>query len=282
MSRFGRLGCHVSTRGGYRAAAERAAAAGCGSFQYFPKNPRSLGVKAFDRGDAGRCRDFCAENGIESIAHSPYPCNLASADAGTRERTALSLLNDLDIAESCGSAGVVVHFGMYKQADPLEGYKLMIRTLDFITERWDGRCRLLIENQAGNHGFMGMTMEELVQVLALCREPDKLGICIDSCHLFASGVWDGRPAPAWASSAAGQAARSQVRALHLNGSVYPSGSRKDRHARIGEGELGLDGLGWLLRHFPGVPAVLETSQDDGGGYAGQLERLLGTGEGVNR
>ena len=81
-----------------------------------------------------------------------------------RERTALSLLNDLDIAESCGSLGVVVHFGIHKGRDPLEGYRLMIATLDCITDRWDGSCRLLIENQAGNHGSMGMTLEELIQI----------------------------------------------------------------------------------------------------------------------
>ncbi|SDT55242.1 Endonuclease IV [Paenibacillaceae bacterium GAS479] len=263
----------MSTRGGYRAAAQRAYSLGCGSFQYFPKNPRSLGVKSFDRSDAARCLEFCWEKGIASIAHSPYPCNLASPNADVRERTALSLLNDLDIAENCGSLGVVVHFGVYKEGDPLEGYRLMIATLDSITERWQGSCRLLIENQAGNHGFMGMTLEELVQIRSLCREPDKLGFCLDSCHLFASGVWDGSPNPDWASSPAGQAAKDHILALHVNGSVYGSGSRRDRHARLGEGELGMAGIAWLLGHFPAVPAVLETASDADGTHLQQLRRM---------
>ncbi|MCM3748947.1 deoxyribonuclease IV [Paenibacillus pasadenensis] len=279
MAKNNRRGCHISTRGGYRAAAERAYALGCGSFQYFPKNPRGLGLKHFDRIDAARCLEFCREHNIASIAHSAYPSNLASPDEGVRMRTASSLLNDLDIAESCGSLGVVVHFGAYKERDPLTGYKLMIATLDYITERWQGSCRLLIENMAGNHGFMGMTLEELVQIRSLCREPDKIGFCIDSCHLFASGVWDGGLEPSWAQSPAGLAAREHVKALHINGSVYASGSRRDRHALLGEGELELSGIGWLLRHFPDIPAVLETAPGADGTHLGQLLQMKAEEEG---
>ncbi|ASS65283.1 MULTISPECIES: deoxyribonuclease IV [unclassified Paenibacillus] len=265
-----RIGCHLSTRGGYRAAAERASALGCGSFQYFPKNPRSLGVKAFDRRDAQRCKEWCREHGLSSIAHSPYPNNLASEDASVRDRTAESLLNDLDIAEACGSLGVVVHFGIYKGSDPLEGYRLMIGTLDDITSRWDGKCKLLIENQAGNHGFMGMTLEELAQVRSLCREPAKIAFCLDSCHLFASGIWKGDPGAQWHADAEKAGSLEPIAALHFNDSAYGSGSRRDRHARLGEGVVGEAGLRWLLEALPGIPAVLETASGADGTHREQL------------
>ena len=187
-----------------------------------------------------------------------------------RERTALSLLNDLDIAESCGSLGVVVHFGIHKGADPLEGYRLMIATLDSITGRWDGSCRLLIENQAGNHGSMGMTLEELIQIRALCREPDKLGFCLDSCHLFASGVWDGSSDPNWYRNLSANGMLPLVKAIHFNDSVYVMGSRRDRHARIGEGHIGEDGLKWLLHAFADRPVVLETALGADGTHRDQL------------
>ena len=133
------LGSHVSTRGGYYEAAKRAALQGAQAFQYFPKNPRSLAVKPFDLSDAQRCARYCKANGIVSIAHSPYPTNVASEDEKHRQLTALSLLNDLEIAEACGSLGVVVHFGVYKGSDPLAGYRNAVITLSAVADSGTGR-----------------------------------------------------------------------------------------------------------------------------------------------
>jgi deoxyribonuclease-4 len=277
-----RAGCHVSTRGGYAQAAKTAASLGAESFQYFPKNPRSLVVKPFDERDAKRCAAFCQERGIVSIAHSPYPTNIATEDPEHRARTVVSLLNDLDIAEACGSLGVVVHFGVYKGSNPLEGYQNAVVTLSAVTSQWNGRAKLLIENQAGEHTFMGTTMEELAQIRQLSKDPHKIGFCLDTCHLFASGVWDGRPDASWFDKAREQHILEHLVAIHLNDSVYPSGAKRDRHAAIGKGFIGMSGFKWLIQHpdLAEIPFVLETPAGVDGTHRGELE-LIRTWDGEN-
>src|SRR5690554_6774066 len=143
-----RVGCHVSIRRGFYAAAQNALAVGCGVFQYFPKNPRSLIVKSFDLADASRCKELCKTHQLESIAHTPYPVNLASDNQELRKLTVISLLNDLAIAEACGSMGIVVHYGKYSGNDPLQGYRNVIQLLNEVLQAWHGKAMILIENQA--------------------------------------------------------------------------------------------------------------------------------------
>src|SRR5690554_4002292 len=116
-----RIGCHVSIRHGFHAAAQYALNIGCGAFQYFPKNPRSLSVKLFDSANTARCKEFCVTHQLQSIAHTPYPVNLATDNEQLKTMTVLSLLNDLAIADACGSIGIVVHYGKYSGQDPLQG-----------------------------------------------------------------------------------------------------------------------------------------------------------------
>ncbi|EXX89898.1 endonuclease IV [Paenibacillus darwinianus] len=270
-----RIGSHVSIRRGFREAAAHAHSLGGGAYQYFPKNPRSLGVKAFDRQDAQRCADYCREHGLVSIAHSPYPVNLAADDAPQRERIAASLLNDLDIADSCGSLGIVVHFGIYKGNDVLQGYRNIIQCLDLVLSQREGTAKLLIENQAGDHAFMGTSFEELVNIRSLSRHPDKIGFCLDTCHLFASGVWNGSNGEEWAAKARLLGYFDALTAVHANDSVYASGRKRDRHAAIGRGEIGEAGFRWLLSvpEIRTVPLVLETPETADASHAEQI-RLL--------
>lgn len=254
------LGSHVSIKGGFLEAAKLAQSIGARSFQYFPKNPRSLALKTFDRQDAAACAAFCRQIGMPTIAHTPYPTNLALAEAERREAVKRSLLNDLDIAEACGSIGVVVHFGVYRGTDTLQGYKNILQLVNDVCSEWQGRALLLIENQAGEGTPMGTTLEELVQIRALSACPEKIGFCLDTCHLFASGVWNGADWHRLWEHAARIGYAEQVRAVHLNDSVYPAGSRKDRHANVGRGRIGerglLDVLGTPM--LQEVPFVLET------------------------
>ncbi|WP_308422789.1 deoxyribonuclease IV [Paenibacillus nasutitermitis] len=266
----------MSTRGGYLEAAKRAAALGANAFQYFPKNPRSLSVKKFDAGDGARCANFCQERGIVSIGHTPYPTNVAAESEDQRKRTIVSLLNDLDIAEACGSLGVVVHFGIYKGKDPLEGYRNAVHTLSAVTANWKGKAKLLIENQAGDHSFMGTTMEELAQVRNLCTDPEKIGFCLDTCHLFASGVWDGSPDAPWMEKAEQLGVLPHLAAIHLNDSVYPSGEKRDRHAVLGEGHIKEEGFRWLINYpaLSDIPFILETPTGVDGSHKDQLKLIF--------
>jgi deoxyribonuclease IV len=272
-----RFGCHVSIRGGYLEAAKLARRIGARSYQYFPKNPRSLTLKTFDKGDAEACAAYCLANDMVSIAHTPYPTNLAMEEPLKREAVKQSLLNDLEIAEACGSIGVVVHFGTYKGTNTLQGYKNILQLLHEITTEWNGKALLLIENQAGEGTTMGTTLEELVQIRSLSAEPHKIGFCLDTCHLFASGVWQGSDWHELVRKAEQLGYVEHLRAIHLNDSVYPSGSRKDRHANIGQGHIGTEAITDVL-HTPGlqnIPMVLETPSGFNHSHEDEIRYLMG-------
>ena len=133
---------------------------------------------------------FCHQHGIESVAHAPYPTNPAVHDPARREMVVQSLLNDLIIAEACGSIGVIVHFWriITQLSTACKGIN-MIRCLNHVLAQWDGKAQLLIENEAGGHGPMGTRIEELTQIRDLVERPEQMGFCFDTCHAFQSGEW---------------------------------------------------------------------------------------------
>ncbi|MFA4134557.1 MULTISPECIES: deoxyribonuclease IV [unclassified Brevibacillus] len=269
------VGCHVSIRHGYEEAARTAYKEGASSFQFFPKNPRSLGVKPFDARDAERCRVFCQQNGMLSIAHTPYPVNLCVEEQELFAVTVGSVRNDLEIAEACGALGVVVHFGQYKGADVLAGYKIMIQMVNQILDGWNGKAQLLIENNAGQGNRMGTTLEELTQVRQLFADPQKVGFCLDTCHAFASGLWKGNDWEEVADRMRELDYFTSLRAVHLNDSVYPSGSFRDRHASIGKGMIGDAAIAAFLQtpELQGLPIVLETARGSEGGHGEEIKHV---------
>lgn len=273
-----KVGGHLSIRGGFYGAAKAALQLGAGAFQYFPKNPRSLTVKSIDPRDAEQCRTLCQEHGLVSIAHTPYPSNLATgkdADAVAYQRVVESLRNDLEIAEACGSVGIVVHFGTFKSGNPLQGYQNIIQCINDVLSGWRGSAKLLIENQAGDHGDMGMTIEELVQIRNLCRDSEHIGFCLDTCHAFGAGMWRGEGDESFAAKAEELKFWDGLCAVHLNDSKYPVLSRKDRHARVGQGHIGEAGFRWLLRidAIQRSPLIFESETGEDGTYREDMERV---------
>lgn len=273
-----KIGSHVSTRGGFGAAARYADSIGAKAFQYFPKNPRSLHVKSPDLQEGAACAAYCREFGLVSVAHTPYPTNMAVGLTRGEEHyrlTVESLMNDLIIAESCGSLGIVVHFGHLKVKNILEGYQNVIRCMNEVLSAWTGQAKLLIENQAGDHSSMGMTLEESVKVRELADEPEKIGFCLDTCHLFAAGQWDvgatdkllhkGRELGYW----------KHLVSVHLNDSKYGAGSRKDRHARVGRGMIGKEALKALLlsRELAGKAFILESEKGEDGTHRDDIAEV---------
>lgn len=276
-------GCHLPLRGGYAHAAQLAVqlqqAVGVRSYQYFSKNPRGLSVKSGFETDAQTARNICRQHGIESIAHTPYPTNLAVDAARSPEKfqlTVQSLLNDLMIAEACGSVGIVVHFGSYKggagasatDAEKLHSYENIIVTLNTVLSVWNGHAKLLIENQAGNHGGLGATFEELVSIRRLSNFPDKIGFCFDTCHAYASGLWNPSATNEMLEAGSCHDYWNHVQAVHLNDSREAYGSKQDRHANLGQGYIGADSIAILLRskELEHCMFVLETPGDASGGH----------------
>lgn len=268
------IGCHLSIRNGFLEAAKLATKLQATAYQYFPKNPRSLTVKQWNPKDAAACLNYCREQGIYSIAHSPYPTNLAAETPELRQVTVQSLRNDLAIADACGSVGVVVHFGKYKGEDPLQGYKNIIQCLHEVLDGWQGAAKLLIENQAGEGSMMGTTLEELVQIRSLSEHREHIGFCFDTCHAYACGLW---PASSngW-SELEKKAVRlgyfDHLKAVHLNDSLYEGGMYKDRHAIIGQGKIGAERFRQCLRTFSAldIPVVLETPVPQGGNHGPEI------------
>lgn len=262
-----RVGCHVSIRDGYLGAAKHAVHQGALAYQYFPKNPRSLAVKAFDERDAQACKQYGHEHGLLSVAHTPYPTNLSVDDRALYQLTVQSLLNDLEIAEACGSIGVVVHFGQFKgkHQDPLYGYIRMIEMLNEVLAKWDGDALLLIENNAGQGSRMGTTLEELTQVRSLIAEPQKIGFCLDTCHAFASALWQGDNWTEVEEHARYLDYLAHVKVIHLNDSMYPHQSFRDRHANLGKGYIPEAGIRALFAtpEFQQLPFILETPHPAG-------------------
>ncbi|PZE21822.1 deoxyribonuclease IV [Paenibacillus xerothermodurans] len=270
-----RVGCHISIRKGYAEAARTALQLGAGAYQYFPKNPRSLTVKRYDPKDTDACAELCRKHGILSIAHSPYPTNLAADDPKMREANIRSLRNDLEIADACGSVGVVVHFGKYKGRDPLQGYKNIIQCLHGVLVDWEGQAKLLIENQAGEGMSMGTTLEELMQIRNLSEFRNHIAFCFDTCHAYASGLWS-TDAGGWkqlSDKAEALGYFEHLRAVHLNDSMYPGGMGKDRHQNIGQGHIGADRFRELLQSSAvrALPLVLETPTPANGSHASEID-----------
>jgi deoxyribonuclease-4 len=242
------------------------------AFQYFPKNPRSLNLKAFNTVDAKACAQFCAEKDLLSIGHAPYPLNLAVAK-DQQSQMVDALLNGLEITDTCGSIGLVVHFGKFSGKDMLEGYKNILQVLNETLQHWHGRAHILLENQAGGGNNMGITLEELTQIRALSNYPDKIGFCLDTCHAFASGLWNGTNWSEVEANGERLGFWPHLKAIHLNDSVYPSGSFRDRHANIGQGFIGSEHMSTLLSsaYVRDVAIVLETAPSIDGTHRDEIK-----------
>ncbi|WP_078552879.1 deoxyribonuclease IV [Bacillus alkalicellulosilyticus] len=269
------VGSHVSISRGYEEAAKHAVSLGASAFQYFPKNPRSLVVKKFNKSDALRCAEFCLEHKVKSIAHTPYPTKLIPENEDIQSQVIESLKNDLEIAEACGSIGVVVHFGSTATLDAIEAYTIMINNINRVLEHWDGDAMLLIENNAGAGSEMGITLEEMVQIRNLTEFPEKIGFCFDTCHAFASGLWSETNWETFVEKADELGYFEHLKAIHINDSKYPYGQRKDRHANILKGHMLKSQWEQLLSHdiVKGIPLVLETPKDNGVTHKEEIQLL---------
>lgn len=270
-------GCHISIRNGYLGAAKTAHALGANAYQYFPKNPRNLSFKDFNQHDATLCRQFCKEHGIASVAHTPYATNLTPSEDKLQPVVA-SLLNDLKIAEACGSIGVVVHFGSnIDPHNPLKGYELMIDVLNRVLTQWEGNSLILLENIAGKVGTMGTTVEEHIQIRNLVEHREKIGFCFDTCHAFASNLWNGENTDDFFKHATQLDYFSHLKVVHLNNSKYENGSGKDRHANINAGKIPLNDIQDFIsrEEVQDLPFILETPDEN---HANEIQLIRGLQE----
>jgi deoxyribonuclease IV len=272
------LGAHVSTTGGIHTAIDRVEAMGGEAVQVFTQSPRAWRPTNHDPATFEQFKERRAETGIRGVlCHAVYLVNLASPDDEVYGKSVAALLNTVEVACGIDADGVVFHVGSHLGAGFEAGLERALPALEQALERCSEATWLLIENSAGAGGTIGRSIEELaVLVERLGRHP-RVGVCLDSCHLWVSGVDVTNPEALDATLAELDDAvgLDRLRALHVNDARDGLGSNRDRHANIGEGELG-DGLTVFLGHarLQGLPAVLEVPGRDGKGPDAEEVRKL--------
>jgi deoxyribonuclease-4 len=269
-------GAHVSSAGGISTAIDRAEELGCDAVQIFTQSPRMWKPTRHSEEEVARFRARREEAGVRAVVcHALYLVNLAGADRDMHEKSVTAMQASLETARAIGAEGVVFHVGSHLGKGLAAGYRRAVPALRRLLELTDERLWLVLENSAGAGGTMGRSVDELAAFVDRLDRHPRLGICLDSCHWFVSGV-DVTDPDALDEALAGLDAAiglDRLRCLHVNDADAPLGSNRDRHASLGLGVM-KDGIGAFVAHpaFETLPAILETHGPDGG-YAGEL-RLL--------
>ena len=236
------------------------------AIQIFNQSPRAWRPTRYTDNDLAAFREARADSRIESVViHAIYLINLATTDRELRRRSMTSLTHALEIGAGIGADGVVVHAGSRLDKPHAAAVKRVGREVRRALEATD-RCPLLLENTAGTQGPLGRNFDELADMLDAAGGDERLGVCIDCCHLFASGFEIGTPEAMRhvVDELDAKLGRDRVRCLHVNDSAAPQGSNRDRHADLGSGEMGKAGLRPFLseRRFDDLPALIETNKSD--------------------
>jgi len=256
------IGAHVSPAGGLAKAIERGVDRGCRAIQIFNQSPRMWKPTVYSDEDVSAFTEAMAASAIDGVLiHAVYLLNCASEDPEIRARSLTSLTHSLRAGRAIGACGVVLHPGSAKTGNVQTAIARAGETVREALAESEG-CPLHLENTAGAGGTLGRSIDELAELLEACGEGERLGLCLDSCHLFASGydVRSGAGMDELVSEISQKIGVQRVGSLHLNDSQTPLGSNRDRHANVGEGELGQEGCAAFLAApaFAELPCILET------------------------
>jgi deoxyribonuclease-4 len=259
----------MSVAGGLPRAVERAVVHRCAALQIFAKNANQWRGRPVPREEIRAFRASVKAAGIEPVvSHASYLINLASGNTVLRRQSIEAMADEIDRAEALGLLGVVLHPGAYTAGNEADGLTLIADALlALLRERRRGKTMVLLENTAGQGTTLGATFEQLASIVAKTGDHRRIGICLDTCHLLASGYDIGSP-EGYASTFA-QFGRvvgfDRLRAFHMNDSKKPLGSRVDRHEHIGQGHLGLEPFRRIVndRRFRDLPMLLETAKAEG-------------------
>jgi deoxyribonuclease IV len=261
------IGAHVSPAGGLPKAVERGVERGCRAIQIFNQSPRMWRPTVYREEDVAAFREALAASSIDAVLiHAVYLLNCASDDPDIRAKSLTSLTHSLRVGAQIGASGVVLHPGSAKTGHVGEAIARAGATIREALAASEG-CALHMENTAGGGGTLGRSMDELAALIDAAGAGERLGVCLDSCHLFASGYDIRRPVgmDSLLEEVSAKIGLQRVGSLHLNDSQGNLGSCRDRHANLGQGELGERGCATFLAAAPfqKLPCVLETPGDGG-------------------
>ena len=269
-----KIGCHLSSSKGYEAMGKTATSINANTFQFFTRNPRGGKAKDINPLDIEKYLTYAKENEINCIlAHAPYTLNAASADESLREFAKNTMADDLSRMEYTPGNCYNFHPGSHVGQGVEVGITYISDMLNSILTPTQ-TTTVLLETMAGKGSEIGRSFEELREIMDRVHLKDKLGICLDTCH-----VWDGgydivNDLDGVLHQFDSIIGLSHLKAIHLNDSMNPLGAHKDRHAKIGEGMIGLDAIIRIINHpaLKQLPFYLETPNELDG-YANEIEIL---------
>jgi len=269
------FGAHCS--GGIKKALDNAVGMNADVVQLFVQSPRTWRFPNHDPKDLEAFRERHDELGMPALVHSLYLVNLAAPDKAVYQKSVDTMRSTVDAACAIGADGVVFHVGSHLGAGFEAGLKRVVPALAQVLERCSERTWVLMENSAGTGGTIGRSVDELAVIFDALERHERLGLCLDSCHWYASGVdvTDGAALDAALHEVDERIGLDRLRALHANDSKAPLGSNRDRHDNIGDGVMA-EGLGVFLAHprLQQLPVVLEVPGRDGHGpNAEEIQKL---------
>lgn len=257
------IGCHLSSAKGYEAMAKDAEKIKANTFQFFTRNPRGGKAKAIDHKDIERFLSKASDLGIHQIlAHAPYTLNPCSPDEKVREFAYNTMTDDLKRMEYIPGNSYNFHPGSHVKQGVEKGIELIGEMLNKVL--WpEQNTTVLLETMAGKGSEIGRSFEELRELLDRVELQEKVGVCLDTCHVFDSGYDIVNDLDGILNKFDQAIGLSRLKAVHLNDSIFGLGSHKDRHARIGEGKIGKEGIVRIINHpvLRKLPFYLETPND---------------------
>lgn len=258
-----KIGTHLSVAKGFLSMGRDACSIGANTFQFFMRNPRGAKARAFDEDDISALGELLKRQGFaQVVAHAPYTLNPCSADARVRELAGEIFREDLGRMEFLPGNYYNFHPGSHSGQGIETGIEYIADLLNRVINP-SQTTTVLLETMAGKGTEIGRTFEELQNILVRIESADKVGVCFDTCHLFDAGYDIIENLDSVLEEFDKCVGMAKLKAVHINDSMHPRGSRKDRHAGIGEGKIGLDAIIRIINHprLRDLPFLLETPKD---------------------
>jgi deoxyribonuclease-4 len=272
-----RIGCHLSPSKGLVKMGRDALSIGANTFQFFLRNPRGGKAKTLDHDDAAVLMDLLRERDmLPIVAHAPYTLNPCAADPRVQEFAAMVMKDDLERMKAFPGNLYNFHPGSHVGQGTQKGIEKTAALLNALLSQ-DMPVTVLIETMAGQGSEIGGTFEQVAEIIRRMELQDKVGVCLDTCHVFAAGYDIVHDLDGVLEAFDKYIGLCRLKALHINDSMMPLGSHRDRHAPIGKGCIGFSALLALVNHpaLTHLPMILETPQDELAGYAREIRLLRG-------
>lgn len=269
------IGCHLSVSNGFLATAKTCTEINANTFQFFTRNPRGGGAKKLDEDDIKKFVDFKEEkNFAKVVAHAPYTMNICSSREDVREFSRKMMIDDLERMEHIPGNLYNFHPGSHTGQGIETGIEKISKVLNEVLKK-DMKTKVILETMASKGSEVGGKFEEIGEIMKRVSLNEKLGVCLDTCHVYDAGYDIVNNLDAVMEEFDKKIGIDKLCAIHLNDSKNALGSKKDRHEKIGQGYIGFEAIKRIInrKEFKDLPFILETPQEDISGYKKEIEMI---------